>query len=61
MGDVPVAATLNVAVCPDVTVWLAGCDVIDGASVVAVTWVPIPLKLTDTIEPSVSVKARTPE
>jgi hypothetical protein len=32
MGDVPVAATANVAACPAVTVWLAGCDVIVGAT-----------------------------
>lgn len=37
MGAVPVALTLNVAVCPAVTVWLAGCDVIDGATVAAFT------------------------
>jgi len=28
---VPVALTLNDAVCPAVTVWLAGCVVIEGA------------------------------
>ena len=33
----PVAATLNVAVRPAVTVTLAGCEVIDGATSVAVT------------------------
>jgi hypothetical protein len=27
---VPVAATLNEAVCPAVTVWLAGCAVMEG-------------------------------
>jgi len=27
---VPVAATVNAAVCPAVTVWLAGCVVIEG-------------------------------
>ena len=32
-GDVPVAATLNVAVCPAVTLKLAGCEVIVGATV----------------------------
>ena len=32
MGDVPEVATANVAVCPAVTVWLAGCDVIVGAT-----------------------------
>ncbi len=33
----PVAATLNVAVCPAVTVWFVGCVVIDGVTVAAVT------------------------
>ena len=33
----PVAATLNMAVCPAVTVALAGCEVMDGATSVAVT------------------------
>jgi hypothetical protein len=37
MGAVPVAATENVAVWPAVTVWLAGCVVIDGATEVALT------------------------
>jgi hypothetical protein len=36
-GAVPVAETLNVAGCPAVTVWLAGCVVIDGATAAAVT------------------------
>ena len=34
MGDLPVAATLNVAVFPAATVELAGCDVIAGATAV---------------------------
>jgi len=34
---VPVALTLKVAVCPAVTVWLAGGDVIDGATAAAFT------------------------
>ncbi len=38
-GAVPVATTVNVAVCPAVTVWFAGCVVIVGATVVAV---PVP-------------------
>jgi hypothetical protein len=32
-----VQATLKVAVCPAVTVWLAGCVVNDGATVAALT------------------------
>src|SRR6266550_627738 len=31
-GAVPVATTVNVAICPAVTVWLAGCVVIEGAT-----------------------------
>jgi len=38
---VPVAATVNVAVCPAVTVWFAGCVVIAGA-----VDVPLAVKLT---------------
>jgi hypothetical protein len=34
---VPLAATENVAVCPAVTVWLAGCAVMLGATGAAVT------------------------
>jgi len=34
---VPVAATLNVAVCPAVTAWLTGCVVIEGATAAALT------------------------
>ena len=37
IGDVPVAATLNVAVWPAVTVSLAGCVVIAGATVAVFT------------------------
>ncbi len=33
----PVAATENIAVWPAVTVWLAGCVVIDGATEAVVT------------------------
>ena len=33
----PVAATVNAAVCPAVTVWLAGCVVIEGATAAALT------------------------
>src|ERR1700686_2542527 len=38
MGAVPVAATLNVAVCPVVRDLLAGCDVIEGATATTVDW-----------------------
>ncbi len=31
-GAVPAAVTVNVAVCPAVTVWFAGCVVIVGAT-----------------------------
>jgi len=34
---VPLAATLKVAVCPAVTVWLAGCVAIVGATTAAFT------------------------
>jgi hypothetical protein len=34
---VPVAAALNVAACPAVTVWFVGCVVIEGATAAAVT------------------------
>jgi hypothetical protein len=37
IGAVPLAATVNVAVFPEITVWLAGCVVMDGATVAAVT------------------------
>jgi hypothetical protein len=36
-GAVPVAATLKEAVWPTVTVWLAGCVVIEGATGAALT------------------------
>jgi hypothetical protein len=55
---VPVAATLNLAVCPTEMVWLAGCDVIEGAVDVAV---PIPLKLILMMEPLFCLSVRTPE
>jgi hypothetical protein len=53
---VPVALTLNVAVCPAVTVWLAGCAVIDGATAAAFTvkvallLVALPAELVTTTE-----------
>ena len=37
IGAVPLAATLNVAVFPAITVWLTGCVVMKGATVAAVT------------------------
>jgi len=43
---VPVALTLNVAVCPAVTVWLPGCDVIDGATAggfTVIVSIPLPV------------------
>jgi hypothetical protein len=51
MGDVPVALAANVATCPIVTVWLAGWDVIEGATAavftvkVAVLLVALPAEL----------------
>jgi len=53
---VPVALTVNVAVCPAVTVWLAGCVVIDGATAAAFTvkvallLVALPAELLTTTE-----------
>lgn len=37
----PVAATIKVAACPTVTVWLEGCDVIERAVM------PVPLRETE--------------
>ena|ERR1700737_97321 len=47
MGTVPVAATVNVAFCPAVTVWLAGWLVIEGLTALAriVTAAPLVLVL----------------
>jgi hypothetical protein len=53
---VPVALTVNVAVCPAVTVWLAGWVVIDGATAAAFTvkvallLVALPAELLTTTE-----------
>jgi hypothetical protein len=44
---VPVALTLNVAVCPAVTVWFAGCDVIDGAVAAGFTVIVITVEPVD--------------
>ena len=52
----PVAVTLKLAVCPAVTVWLAGCEVIDGATAagftvkVALLLVALPAELVTTTE-----------
>ena len=52
----PVALTLNDAVCPAVTVWLAGCVVIEGATAAAFTvkvallLVALPAELLTTTE-----------
>jgi len=54
---VPLAVTLNVAICPAVTVWLAGCDVIEGATagalkvrVALLLLVALPAELVTTTE-----------
>ena len=40
MGASPLAVTENVAACPAVTVWLAGCCVIVGAAVAGLVFKP---------------------
>jgi hypothetical protein len=53
---VPAAVTLKIAVSPAVTVWLDGCDVIDGATAAAFTvkvallLVALPAELLTTTE-----------
>ena len=53
---VPVAVTLKLADCPAVTVWLPGCDVIEGATAgaltvrVALLLVALPAELVITTE-----------
>jgi len=59
MGAVPVAATLNVAVCPAVTVWLSGCVEITAGC--ACDDVPVPLKVNETCGPLSGIKVKTPE
>jgi hypothetical protein len=63
---VPLATTLNVAVCPTVTVWFEGCVVIDGATGagftvrVATVLVAVPAELfttTTNVEPLSEVVA----
>jgi hypothetical protein len=44
-GAVPLATTLNVAVCPAVTVWFTGCVVIAGATELAEKFTPVMLAL----------------
>ena len=58
----PVAATENVAVCPAVTVWLAGCVVINGAiaDVVEPPVSEIVCGLLGALSVSVSVPVRVP-
>lgn len=52
----PLAVTLKIAVCPAVMVWLAGCDVIEGATAAAFTvkvallLVTLPAELVTTTE-----------
>lgn len=62
IGAVPVAATLNVAVCPTVTFALAGCDEILGATGPDVEpWpVPVPLRATEVVEPLDRLNSRAP-
>lgn len=62
MGAVPVAATLNVAVCPAAIFTLAGCDEIAGAiGAVVVAPLPVPIKLTENSSPFARVNFREPE
>jgi len=60
MGAVPVAAILNVAVCPAVIFALAGCDEIDGATAL-VDVVPVPFRETEIVHPLDRVNTRAPE
>jgi hypothetical protein len=62
MGAVPVAAILNVAVCPAVIFALAGCDEIVGATApVDVGPVPVPVRETAIVEPLERVISNAPE
>lgn len=63
MGDVPVAAMLNVAVCPAVIFALAGCVEIAGAIAVLVVVgpLPVPLRATEISEPLDRLNSRVPE
>jgi len=60
---VPVAATVNVAVCPAVTVRLVGCVVIEGAATDVMEPVPVSeivCGLLEALSVSVSVPVRVP-
>ncbi|MGB6198394.1 MAG: hypothetical protein WBF35_02480 [Candidatus Acidiferrales bacterium] len=60
----PVATTENIAVCPAVTVLLAGFDVIAGAvtgGFAAVCFTPLPETSTVVLDPVDSVNVSTPE
>jgi hypothetical protein len=61
MGAVPVAATLNVAVCPATIFALAGCDEIVGAIGPVVEPVPVPLRAIEIVEPLDRLNSREPE
>jgi hypothetical protein len=61
MGAVPVAATLNVAVCPAVIFALAGCDEIVGPTGPVVELVPVPLSAIEFVEPLDLLNSREPE
>jgi hypothetical protein len=61
IGAVPVAATLNVAVCPTVTFALAGCDEMVGATGPVVELWPVPLRATEIIDPFDRLNSRVPE
>lgn len=64
-GDVPVAATLNVAVCPTVIFKLEGWEEMAGATGVGggvePEPVPVPLKATEIFERLARVNTRSPE
>jgi hypothetical protein len=61
IGAVPVAATLNVAVCPAVIFALAGCDEIVGPTGPDVEFVPVPLSAIEFVEPLDLLNSKEPE
>ena len=62
IGAVPVAATLNVAVCPAAIFALAGCVEIVGATALGdVDPLPVPLSATEVVEPLERMKISVPE
>jgi hypothetical protein len=62
MGAVPVAAILNVAVCPAVIFAFAGCVEIVGATALGVVDpLPVPLSAMETVEPLDRLKISVPE